>query len=276
MSVSVEDINKLRQETGAGMMDCKEALQEADGNFDEAIQFLRKKGQKVSAKRAEKEANEGVVMAKTNSDNTKGIIFNINCETDFVAKNEEFVDFAKKVADIAIKKYPDNKSSLLSEQIEDLTIEESINQLMGKIGEKMEFSHYKKLEGETVLSYIHAGNNIGVLVSLNKSGDEAQQVGKDLAMQIAAMNPLAITKEDVDQATIDKEKEVARDQAKEQDKPDHIIEKIVEGKVNKFLNQNTLLNQVYVKDSEKSVKQMMEEADSDLEINDFIRIEVGE
>jgi elongation factor Ts len=276
MTITASDIAKLRNITGAGMMDCKNALTEAKGDFDEAIDLLRKRGQKISAKRADKEATEGLVVALTNPENNKGIIIQLNCETDFVAKNQDFIDFANAIAQKALNAYPKDLETLLNLQLDGLSISDHINQQVAKIGEKIELSSYDMLNAACITAYIHMGNKIGVLVAMNQKGDKhIIEAGKDVAMQIAAMNPIAVDKENVPQSAIDKELEIAREQIKAEGKPDHIAEKIALGKLNKFFKENTLLNQDFVKDSGISVKQMLESIDKELTVTSFKRISIG-
>ena len=275
MEVRVSEINKLRQETGSGLMDCKKALVEADGNFDEAITILRKKGQKVSALRAGKEANEGVAIAKTTEDGKSGAVVALMCETDFVAKNEDFVGFAQSVLDTAINNNIKNMDDLLAADLDGLPIKERLAEQVGKIGENIQLSSYEVVEGESVIAYNHAGYKIGVLVALSLPvTDEIKAIGKDIAMQIAAMNPVAIDKDGVDSSVIDKEVDIAKEQARAEGKPENIVEKIAMGRLNKFYNESTLLNQAFVKDTSKTVKKVLEEVDKDLRVLDFKRVSV--
>ncbi len=273
MNITAADVAKLRKITGAGMMDCKKALSETNGDFDLAIDYLRKKGQKVSAKRADREATEGVVVAKT--EGGKGIIVEINCETDFVAKNEEFIGFVNEVADCALANFPETKEELMGLNAKSGQVVDLINNQMGKIGEKIELSTYKRLEGEMVVPYIHLGNKIGVLVSLNKHDDSFVQIGKDVAMQIAAMSPIALDKTKVEQSVIDHEIEIAKEQIKAEGKPEHIAEKIAQGKLNKFFKDNTLMEQAFVKDSSMTVKDAVKKANNDLDVTDYVRVAIG-
>ncbi|MBI1183622.1 elongation factor Ts [bacterium] len=275
MGITASQVNELRKATGAGMMDCKNALNETNGDMDAAIDYLRKKGQKISDKRADRESNEGVVIAKTNDDSTKGIVVELNCETDFVAKNADFVAFAEKIADAAMANFPADKEALLALTIDGTSIKDHLLDQMAKIGEKIEVSNYEHLEGTNVVSYIHAGNKIGVLVALTVAGDAAADAGKDAAMQIAAMKPLAVSKDGIAQEVIDRELEIAREQVIAEGKPENMIDKIAQGKLGKFFKENTLLSQSFVKDPSKSVEAMLKAVDSNLTITNFRRLGIG-
>ncbi len=277
MAITAADVNKLRQVTGAGMMDCKKALEETNGDFEAAIDNLRKKGQKVASKRADREANEGVVIAKTTSDNKKGIIIKLTSETDFVAKNADFIQFAESIANAAISETPATLEELKGKTINGKVIADLIDEQVGKIGEKIDVTEYIVLESEDVVAYNHAGNRIGVLVALNQAhSDATSNAGKDAAMQIAAMNPVALDSSDVDTTIIERELEIAREQIRAEGKPENMIEKIAQGKLNKFYKDSTLLNQDFVKDPSKTVKKMIQEAHPDLQILKFKRIALGE
>ena len=235
MSISASEVNKLRQMTGAGMMDCKKALVETNGDFDAAVDFLRKKGQKISASRADRSASDGAVIAKTNDDHTTGVIIELNCETDFVAKNEDFVALAHEIAETALAQQPANLEELKSLEVGGISLDQRLLSEMGKIGEKIEVSKYELVKGEGVVNYIHAGNKIGVLVEFNQSTNESvEEAGKDVAMQIAAMNPIAVSEDDVDQATQERELAIGREQAIAEGKPEQIVDRIAEGKLKKF------------------------------------------
>ncbi|MEA3495026.1 MAG: translation elongation factor Ts [Bacteroidota bacterium] len=276
MTITASEIAKLRKTTGAGMMDCKKALQETNGDFEAAIDSLRKKGQKVSAKRADKEANEGVAIALTSNDNKKGIIIEISCETDFVSKNSDFVEFANKIAKTALDNFPENTEELKSVEVDSMKISELLDDQMTKIGEKIELSAYEKVEDEMVIPYIHMGNKIGVLISMNKNNDDVEKLGKDVAMQVAAMNPVALDEDSVDQKIIDKEIEIAKEQIKAEGKAENLVERIAQGKLKKFFKENTLVNQDFVKDSSKTIKEVVAGVDKELKINSFFRVMVGE
>ena len=232
VQISAADVNKLRNMTGAGMMDCKKALTEAGGDFEKAIDYLRKKGQKVAANRSDRDAKEGSVIAKTSADNKRGVIICLNCETDFVAKNEDFFGFADKIADLAVNKSPDNLEGLLALEIDGLKIADKITEYVGKIGEKIELSRYESVNAAKVFAYNHPGNRIATIVGFNK--DAADQIGKDVAMQAAAMAPVALDKDDVSAETLERELEIAKEQIRAEGKPEDMVEKIALGKLNKF------------------------------------------
>ena len=279
-AISAKDVKKLRDMTGAGMMDCKKALAAADGDFDKAVEHLRKKGQKLSEKRADRSATEGVVIAETSHNRNKGVIIRLSCETDFVAKNEDFVDFAKKIAEIALKNLPDTKEALLELPYGDgLTIGARVTEQIGVIGEKLEVANYEKIEtaaGEgQVLPYVHMGYRAGVLVAVNLEGPQFQEPGRNVAMQVAAMRPVALDKGDVDETTINKEIEIGKEQARAEGKPEAIIEKIALGKLNKFFKERTLLNQTYVKDSSFTVAKYLQSIDKNLTVTDYKHVELG-
>jgi elongation factor Ts len=277
MAISAKDVNKLRQMTGAGMMDCKKALVEADGDFEKAIEILRKKGQKVSASRSDREATEGAVFAKTDNSNTEGVLVALNCETDFVAKNEEFLTLGENITSLAFEKNPATKDELLNIPLDGSTVGEKITELIGKIGEKIEISEYARINGEAVVPYIHAGSKLGVLVALSnaKADDAVIEAGKDVGMQIAAMNPVAVDKEGVDSSVVEKEMEIGREQARAEGKPENIIDRIAEGKLQKFYKDNTLLHQQFVKDSSMSVAQYLDSISKGLTVKEFKRVSVG-
>jgi len=276
MKITAQDVNKLRKMTGAGMMDCKKALVEAEGDFEKAIELLRKKGQKVSAARADRNTTEGVVFIKTNSDSTEGMIVGLGCETDFVAMNEEFQNLGKDIIDIASKEKPANLEELNKLKIGSLSVSEKIIELVGKIGEKLEITAFETLGGEKVVPYIHAGSKLGVLVALKgTNGTDVDQAGKDVAMQIAAMQPIAVSKEDIEQSVIDKEMEIGREQARQEGKPENILDRIAEGKVSKFLKENTLLNQAFVKDNKITVGAYLQGINDNLSVAAFKRVNIG-
>lgn len=276
MSISAKDVNELRQMTGAGMMDCKKALTEAGGDFDKAIEVLRKKGQKVSAARADRATSEGAIFVKTNDERTQAILIALNCETDFVAKNEEFQILGNKIIDAAFESRPSSIEELEALKIGSLTISELISDMVGKIGEKVEVTAYERMEGEAVIPYIHAGSKLGVLVALKGvNGSEVTEVGKDVAMQIAAMNPVAIDHDDVDQQTKDDELRIGKEQAIAEGKPENILDKIAEGKLNKFLKESTLLNQNFVKDNSLTVGKYLSSISKGLTVEKFRRVVIG-
>lgn len=271
--ITAAEVNKLRKTTGAGMMDCKNALVEADGDFDKAIEILRKKGQKVAAKRADRDSSEGAAIAKVNSDNSEGVIISLNCETDFVAKNESFVSLAKDLADLALGY--DTKDSFLGAQFNGMTVAEKLTEQTGVIGEKIEIGSFEKLSAPFIGSYIHAGNKIATLVGLSDSVDGAAEAAKDVAMQAAAMNPVALNEDGVDQSIIDKEIEIAKDQLRQEGKPEAMLDNIAKGKLKRFFKDNTLVNQAFIKDNKQSVAQYVKSVDSNLEITGFQRVALG-
>lgn len=269
-NITASDVNKLRKQTGAGMMDCKKALTEANGDFEKAIEIIREKGQAVAKKRSDREATEGVVFAKTTADLQKGFIISLNCETDFVAKNDDFIKLAHQIIDAAMDKQPENLDELRQLQVNGKTIDENISYYTGIIGEKLELAYYDYIEAPKVTAYIHMDNKLAAMVALNKE-DTADQVGKDVAMQVAAMDPIAVDKDTVPQDIVDKEYEIGKKQAKAEGKPDSILDKIAQGKVGKFMKENTLLNQEFIRDSKKTVRQYLQEHDKDLTVKDFKR-----
>jgi elongation factor Ts len=273
MSISAADVNKLRQMTGAGMMDCKKALQETNGDFEAAVDFLRKKGAKISANRADRDAKEGAIIAKTSSDRKTGVIVQLSSETDFVAKNEDFVAFAHKLAEVALANQPESIDAFKALAMDGATVGDKITDQVAKIGEKIDVVKYELVKGENLVAYIHAGNRLGVLVSMNNAPSDANMVaGKDAAMQIAALNPVGVDKEDVDPTVIEREIAIGMDQARAEGKPENMLEKIAQGKLGKFYKDNTLLNQEFVKDGSKTVAQMLNEAESGLSVISFKRI----
>lgn len=275
-TISAADVNKLRQMTGAGMMDCKKALVESNGDFEAAIDNLRKKGQKISLNRADRAAQEGAVIALTSEDRKTGIVVELNCETDFVAKNEDFVKFAYEIANLALTHKPADADALKALTIGSLTLEQRLLDEMGKTGEKMDVSKYAIINGENVIAYIHAGNRMGVLVEMNNAPSDANMnAGKDTAMQIAAMNPLALNEAQVPADTIAREIEVGKEQAIAEGKPADMAEKIAQGRLNKFYKEYTLLNQEFVKDSSKSISKMLADTEAGLTVVSFKRIALG-
>jgi elongation factor Ts len=274
VAISAAEVNRLRQTTGAGMMDCKKALTEAAGDFDKAIEILRKKGQKVAASRAERDAKEGIVLAKTSADGKKGILVSINSETDFVARNEEFATYVENVSKIAIDKYPANLDALKALPYNGtFSVSDKLTELIGKIGEKLEVSRYETISAEKVASYIHPGNKLAVIIGFTKAiGDEA---GRNIAMQVAAMAPVSIDRSDVPQEIIDRELEIGRELARKEGKPENMIEKIAQGKLNKFYSESTLLNQEYVREAKKTVAQYLAESNKDAKVTGFKRIALG-
>ncbi len=271
-TITAADINKLRQQTGAGMMDCRKALTESNGDFETAIDYLRKKGQKVAALRGDREAKEGVVIAQTTKDNKTGFIINVSCETDFVSKNSEYVAFAQSIMDAVIDaniKSADEVSQLM---IAGENLSDKLNEQVAKIGEKISVSRFERVDAPYVAAYIHGAYRMGVLVGMSK---EAEDAGKDVAMQIAAMNPIAIDQASVPAETIAREKDIAIEQVKAEGKPAEMAEKIAIGKINKFFKESTLLAQPYVKDSNKSVSDYLKSVDADLKVIEFKRVALG-
>ena len=279
LQISAADVNKLRQQTGAGMMDCKKALTETNGDFEAAIDFLRKKGAKVAASRQDRDSNEGVVIARTSADFKHGVVIELNCETDFVAKNAEFVAFANAIANIAVEQKPATIEDLykLSIDVENtrVTIGDAIIDKTGKIGEKIGVSKYESVDGEKVVAYIHGNFRLGVLVALSADAAGVDEAGKDVAMQIAAMSPVAIDKDGVDATTIERELEIAKEQTRAEGKPEAMVEKIAAGRLNKFYKDATLLNQEFVKDPSKSVAQFLSTVDKGLTVTAFKRVALG-
>ena len=269
--ITAADVNKLRKQTGAGMMDCKKALVEAEGDFDLAVDVLRKKGQKIAAKRADRAATEGVVLAATNG--TFGALIALNCETDFVAKNEGFVNLAKSFLDVAMNAQAPSLEALNAEKVGDMTIAEKIIEQTGVIGEKLDLSSYEFINAEQVAAYIHGGNRLATLVGLNAKVDE--QVGKDVAMQVAAMNPVAVDKDSVSEEVVNKELEVAKDLARQEGKPEAMLDKIAQGRLNKFFKENTLMNQEFIKESKTSVAQYLSKQEQGLVVSEFKRVGLG-
>jgi len=269
-TITTADVAKLRRITLAGMMDCKKALEEADGNFDKAIEIIRKKGQAVASKRADREATEGVVLAKTAGDGNSGAMIVLNSESDFVAKNAEFIGLANRILDIAVNKKPADLEGLKALPMEGGNVGGKVVEFLGVIGEKLELSFYDKIEAAFVQAYIHPGNKLATLVGFSKAGVDAQ-VYKDVAMQIAAMNPVAVDKADVPQSVIAQEIEIGREQARRDGKPEDMLEKIAQGKLGKFYKESTLLNQEFIKDSKLTIGQYLKSADKELTVNAFKR-----
>ncbi len=271
MNITAADVNKLRTITGAGMMDCKKALVEANGDFDAAIDLLRKKGQKVAANRSDREASEGLVLAKSVEGGKRGVIIVLNCETDFVAKNEAFGEVASNILDIAIAAQPASLEELkgLKYTGTDLTINDKITEEIGKIGEKIELSNYGVVNAEKVYAYNHPGNKLAAIVGFNK--ETAEDMAKDVAMQVAAMAPVSVDESNVPEDIKQKEIEIGKEQALNEGKPAEMAEKIAMGRLNKFFKENTLLHQEFIKDSKLSVAQYLKTADKDLTVTEFKR-----
>lgn len=278
--ISAADVKKLRDLTGAGMMDCKKALAEAEGDMDKAIENLRKKGQKLSAKRADRDAKEGVVIALTSHNRNNGVVIRLGCETDFVAKGEGFIALANTLAEIALKNLPDSLEDLLALPFDSgMSIQDKLTEQIGVIGEKIELGAYEKIvtaagEGQ-VLPYIHMGYRAGVIVGLNLEGPNLVEPGKNVAMQVAAMNPIALNKDGVDATVVEKEIEIGKEQARQEGKPEAILEKIAMGKLNKFFKERTLLNQSYIKDGGMTVEKYLQSIDKNLTVTDFKHVKLG-
>ena len=279
MAITAKEVNELRKMTGAGMMDCKKALTEAEGDFEKAVEILRKKGQKIMGKRADRNATEGVVIALVSEDGKRGISLNLSAETDFVAKNDDFINSAKKLAAIALESFPADKDALNATAYgEGMTVGERTTQMAGVIGEKIEVKKYETLEAEQVVAYIHAGYRVGVLVGLNKANDTSAEAGKNLAMQVAALSPVAVDKDDIPADVIEKERALHMEMTRQQmpDKPEKMIQGIVNGKLNKSLfKEKTLMNQQYVKGNKQSVKDYLKTVDKALKVTGFTRMDLA-
>ena len=272
MAITASDVNKLRQQTGAGMMDCKNALVESNGDFEAAIDILRKKGQKIAAKRGDNEAKEGLVLAQVSENGSEGVILTLNCETDFVAINESFRAFVQSIVDVALKNLPASIEELKALKYDDkLTVEEKITEQIGVIGEKLDLSKYARISAARVAAYNHPGNQLATLVGLTSGSDAAEDAGKQVAMQIAAMNPIALNKDGVDQDTISREIEIGKELAIQEGKPADMAEKIAQGRLNKFFQENTLLSQPFVRDNKLSVEQFLNSTEKDLTVSSFLR-----
>ncbi len=271
--ITAADVNKLRQQTGAGMMDCRKALVESEGDFEKAVDYLRKKGQKVAALRSDRETKEGVIIAKTTADNKSGVIVALGCETDFVAKNEDFVKFAQSIVDLALSTGAKTIEELSAATLDGATVADKVNDQVAKIGEKITLSKFERIDAASVTAYIHGNYRMGVLVGFSKAASE--EVGKDVAMQIAAMNPIAVDADSVPADIIAREKEIAVEQVKAEGKAPEMAEKIAMGKVNKFFKESTLLAQAFVKDNNKSVADYLKSVSADLTVTAFKRIALG-
>lgn len=274
-NISAADIKKLRDMTDAGMMDCKKALEATDGDFEAAVDHLRKQGLKLAAKRADREATDGVVIAKVHQSRNYGIIIKVSCETDFVAKNENFVAFATQLADIALNNRPENLEALLALELDGVAISERVAEQVGRIGEKIELAQYEHIGSSQVAAYIHTGYKAGVLVAINQENAEAFEAAKSIAMQVAAMKPVGLDKDDVDATIVAREIEVAKDLARNEGKPEEMLEKIALGRLNKFYKEQTLLNQEYVRDSSKTVAQFLDSVSKGLTVKAFKHVTLG-
>ena len=275
VKIAVADIQKLRELTGAGMMDCKKALEESEGNYEDAQDWLRKKGIAKAAKREDREASEGVVIAKTNANQTRGVVLALNCETDFVARNDNFIAMTNRMADVALENFPETLEALLALPYEgSVTIGEKVGEQNGIIGEKIELSRYEPLTGAQLLTYNHSNNKRSVLVALNKRENEIEQAGRDVAMQIAAMNPVSVSKDDVDPKMIEKEIEIGKELARNEGKAEEMLEKIALGRLNKFFQDSTLLSQKFVKNNDMTVDQYLKSLDKELTVTGFRHVSI--
>lgn len=272
MEIKAADVMKLRKATNAGMMDCKVALQEAEGDFDKAVDIIRKRGLIVASKRADRDANEGCVLAVAEC--KKGVLVSLNCETDFVGKNENFIQFTTNIMNTALASTPADRNALLAMNMDGRTIGDQIAEQTGVIGEKIELSYYGKIEAEDVIAYIHPGNKLATVVGFNKAAD--MQLKKDIAMQIAAMAPISVDKNDVPQDVIAHELEIGKEKAREEGKPEDMLEKIAQGRLNKFFQESTLLSQAFIKDSKMTVKDYIKGVDPELTVTAFIRYSLND
>ncbi len=274
VKITAADVNKLRKMTGAGMMDCKNALVEAEGDFEKAIEILRKKGQKVAAKRADRESSEGVVVATLNADKTRGVLISLNCETDFVAKNADFIQLAEDFGKVALN-YNSKEEFLQAPFDGNISVADKLTEQTGVIGEKIEIGGFEVLEAPYLGSYIHSNKKIGTLVGLSKNIPGVEEVAHDVAMQVAAMSPVALDEQSVPQAVIDKELEIAKEQLRNEGKPENMLDKIAQGKLKKFFKENTLVNQAFIKDNKKSVADYVKSLDPELKVTGFKRVALG-
>lgn len=277
MAITAADVNKLRQETGAGMMDCKKALTEADGNFEEAKAILRKQGQKIADKRADNTTSEGIVLAHVNPEGTNGKIIALACETEPVSKVPDFQNLAMAIISTAVSTNAESKEALLATpQADGRSLQDHVTDLMGKIGEKVDVISYENVSAEKVVSYIHSNGKLGVLIAMdNTNGTDVTEVGKDVAMQVAAMKPVALDKDGVDATIVEREIEIGKEQARQEGKPEAMLEKIALGKLNKFYKDNTLLNQEFVKDNSLTIAQLLNKTSKGLTISTFKRVAIG-
>lgn len=271
MAVTMADIQKLRKMTGAGMMDCKNALNEANGDFDKAVEIIRKKGQAVAAKREDREAGEGCVLAKT--EGNYAAVVALNCETDFVAKNEDFIALTQKILDAAVENKPESLEALLEVKVDGDTVSQLITDRIGTTGEKMELGDYQFISAPSVVSYIHMGNKLATIVGFNK--EVSEDVAKDIAMQVAAMNPIAITEETIPDEVKEREMNIARDKARQEGKPENLLDRIAEGTLQRFFKDVTLMQQAYVKDNKMSIEQFLKQNDKELTVTEFKRVSLN-
>jgi elongation factor Ts len=269
-NINAADVAKLRRMTGAGMMDCKKALEEAAGDFDKAQEIIRKRGQAIANKRADREATEGVVLARTTTDGTKGMIISLNCETDFVAKNADFIALGNNILDIALKNGPADLEALKNTSADGRKVSDLVIEKSGITGEKFELSFFGSVKANAVQAYIHPGNKLATLVGFSKAGLDVQ-VYKDVAMQVAAMNPVSVDRDDVPEKILAQELEIAKEQARNEGKPADMLDKIAQGKLNKFFKESTLMNQEFIKDNKFNIRQYLESKDKGLKVTGFIR-----
>ncbi|MDD2622391.1 MAG: translation elongation factor Ts [Bacteroidales bacterium] len=275
MAITAAEVNKLRQITGSGMMDCKNALVEAEGDFDKAIDILRKKGQKIAAKRADRSANEGFVVAKASNDATYAAVLMLNCETDFVGKTDDFTQLASDILNHAVEQKIKNLEQLKESMLKGQTIEALLTDMSGKTGEKIELNQFNVLEDAYVSYYNHNGNRLASIVAFNKTTQNLPTIGHEIAMQVAAMNPISVNEDSVPDDVKNHELEIAKEQVRNEGKPENMVEKIAMGKLNKFFKENTLINQDFIRDNKKTVKQYMVEEDKDLVCKGFYRLQLG-
>src|SRR5690625_332221 len=276
VKISAAEVNKLRKTTGAGMMDCRKALIESNGDYEKAIDYLRKKGQKVAANRSDRDANEGVAIPLTNEEGNYGVVLQLSAETDFVAKNQEFIDFANEVTKIALENKAENIEAIKSLPMQGVTVADKLLEMVAKSGEKIDIVGYEQINSDSVIPYIHGNYRIGVLVGVNKVANETiTNAGKDVAMQIAAMNPLGLDENDISEDIIEREKNIAREQIIAEGKPAELADKIAAGKLNRFFKDNTLINQEFVKDNKLSVKEYLESQEKGLEVVSYVRLAIG-
>jgi elongation factor Ts len=273
--ISAADVNKLRQQTGSGMMDCKKALMEANGDFEAAIDILRKKGQKIAANRQDREAKEGYVFGKVTADGKRGVVVAICCETDFVAKNEDFVKYGESILDLAMANNSQSIDEVKALKLGDRTVGDTLVDQMGKIGEKIDLVDYQNVAAEKVIVYNHPGNKLTSVVAFNTANDALNEAGRDVAMQVAAMAPVAIDKDDVDPTLLEREVEIAKEQIRAEGKHENMIEKIAAGKINKFYSEYTLLNQQFIKDEKKTIRQYLEGIDKTAKLTAMKRVKLG-
>ncbi|MGI6343147.1 MAG: translation elongation factor Ts [Bacteroidales bacterium] len=275
-NITAAQVNELRKITGAGMMDCKKALVESNGDIEAAIDILRKKGQKVAVNRADRDANQGIIIARTTADKGFASVIMLNCETDFVAKNQDFIDYANKISDATIEHKPKSLDELIQIKIDGFTVEEGVTHLIGKTGEKMQLAHYEHIVAPYTAAYNHFDNRLSAIVGFNKKDvNDIEQIGIDISMQVAAMNPLAVDKDSIPQSVIDREIEVGKEQARAEGKPEEMLERIAMGKLNKFYKENTLLEQEFINEAKVSVKDYLQKIDKTLTVTDLKRFQLG-